>query len=105
MARSYLAARRRRDDLIGAGLFADPGWDILLDLYVNEMEGALISVSSACLASGVATSTALSWIQKLVSRGLVIRERDRRDGRRTFLRLTTEATDAIERWINATFRA
>jgi DNA-binding MarR family transcriptional regulator len=67
------------------------------------VEGRRISVSSACIASGAATSTALDWIRKLEANGLVYRERDANDGRRTFLRISDDAMDAVERWIDTAF--
>jgi DNA-binding MarR family transcriptional regulator len=89
--------------MLEAGLFLDPAWDVLLDLFASEAEGRMISVSSACIASGVPTSTALDWIRKLEGSGLIYRERDPLDGRRTFLRMTRPAAEAVERWLNATF--
>jgi hypothetical protein len=103
IARRYLAARRRRSDLLVPGLFLDPAWDVLLDLFASEVEGRRISVSSACIASGVATSTALHWIRKLETCGLVYRERDQSDGRRTFLRMSMSARAAVERWLDGAF--
>jgi Winged helix DNA-binding domain len=99
LARTYLAARRRRDELLGPGLFADPAWDILLDLFAGQIEGQSISVSSACLAGAVPNTTALGWIVKLEQRGLVTRRPDLKDGRRNFLSLTPEAAAAVEKWL------
>jgi hypothetical protein len=103
LARNYLTARRRRDELLGLNLFADPAWDMLLDLYASAAEGLDISVSSACLASAVPSTTALGWLIKLEQRGLVCRRRDPADGRRTFLNLSPSAATAIEGWLVATF--
>jgi hypothetical protein len=41
-------------------LFADPGWDILLDLYAARQEGKQVSVSSLCIAAAVPPTTALA---------------------------------------------
>jgi hypothetical protein len=102
-ARNYLAARRRREELLGTGLFADPAWDMLLDLYAGQIEGKEVSVSSACMAGAVPSTTALGWVVKLEKRGLLERTPDRTDGRRTFLRLTPSATAAVEQWLEETF--
>jgi hypothetical protein len=37
--RTYLRARRRRDELLGSDVFADPVWDVLLDLFASAVEG------------------------------------------------------------------
>lgn len=86
--------RRRRDRLFG-GLFGEPAWDILLDLFVTEARGKRVAVSSACIASGVSHSTAVRQIEELVRRKLVTRERDERDKRRTYLRLSELAVHKI----------
>lgn len=89
--------------MLAPGLFADPAWDMLLDLFAAHVEGARISVSSACLASGVPSSTALRWIGEMEKHGFVRRHPDATDGRRTFVDITAQAADAVERWLNATF--
>jgi DNA-binding MarR family transcriptional regulator len=76
---------------------------MLLDLYASNIEGQDISVSSACLAGAVPSTTALGWLVKLERRGLVIRMRDPSDGRRTFLSLSPKASAAIEKWLTAAF--
>jgi DNA-binding MarR family transcriptional regulator len=98
-----LAARRQRNEAFGDDLFADPAWDILLDLFVSQAEDVGISVSSACLAAGVASTTALGHLVKLEKRGLVLRQGDPSDRRRTFLRLSPSTTVAIEQWLTETF--
>ena len=103
IARRYLASRRRRCELFASALFSDPAWDMLLDLFAARAEGRRISVSSACIASGVATSTALRWVTQLEADGLVKRRPDPRDGRRTFLEISVDAAESVERWLNATF--
>jgi DNA-binding MarR family transcriptional regulator len=81
--------RRRRDRMFG-GMFGEPAWDILLDLFVMDAKGKRVPVSSACIASGASHSTALRQIDELVRCRLVMRERDEHDKRRTYLTLTDE---------------
>lgn len=97
--------RRRRAEISSAPVFADPCWDMLLDLFVQTTNGVNVSVSSACLASGVACTTALGHVIKLEREGLVVRTADDRDRRRTFLRLTPGAASAIRQWLAETFVA
>jgi hypothetical protein len=103
IARRYLASRRRRSELFEPGLFADPAWDMLLDLFAANAEGRTVSVSSACLAAGVAPSTAAGWLRQLERQGLVTRHPDPADGRRALLEIGPDASLGIERWLNATF--
>jgi DNA-binding MarR family transcriptional regulator len=104
IARHYLLARRRRERLFPEGLFADPAWDILLDLFACEAEGRRLSVSDACLAANVPPTTALRWLAQLEARGLVERQPDPADGRRVFVTLRTPARDAVLEWLRATFK-
>lgn len=97
--------RRRRTDKLGDQLFADPSWDMLLDLYVQGTEGIDVSVSSACHASGVPCTTALGHVTKLERRGLIVRCADNRDRRRTLLRLRPHAAAAVRQWLTETFVA
>ena len=57
LARTLYAARRMRAKLFGdADLFAEPAWDILLDLYTAHCEGKLLPVTSACIGAFPTTS-------------------------------------------------
>ena len=69
-------------------LFVDPAWDLMLDLLIAEAQGRLVSTSAACLASGVAASTALRYIHLLERHGLLRRVPDRSDARRLLVQLT-----------------
>lgn len=91
-----LKARKLRHRVIGAGLFADPAWDMLLELYAAEIGQRKISVSSLCLASGSPGTTAMRHIGRICSQGLVSRERDPLDGRRWFVRLTPEGIRRLD---------
>jgi DNA-binding MarR family transcriptional regulator len=92
----YLKLRQRRELLLGEDLFADPAWDVLLDLFVAEHAGRKVSVSSACLAAGVPLSTALRWLSKLENKGLIVRRPDELDARRTHVQLTDDAVERIQ---------
>jgi DNA-binding MarR family transcriptional regulator len=89
--------RLRRNKLLGANLFRDPAWDMLLELFVSEQNGKKISVSSLCLASGVPPTTALRHLQRLEAHHMIYREGDKSDDRRCWVRPTAKAMDGIER--------
>jgi predicted transcriptional regulator len=94
-ARIYYAERRRREKHLPGKLFGEPAWDILLDLFICAGEGKPVFVSSACLAANVPQTTALRRIQILEEHGLVEREGDSGDNRRTIVRLTPEGHAAM----------
>lgn len=73
LAAAIYDARRERDSFFPEGLFADPAWDILLDLYVARCLGKPISVSSACIGASVPATTGLRWLDRLVGLGFVRR--------------------------------
>ena len=97
-----LRARRLRDRHFPGELFADPAWDMLLDLMAARLAGERVSVSSLCIAAAVPPTTALRWIRNLTAQGLFEREADRDDARRIFIRLSDEGARAMEQWFAAT---
>ncbi|WP_339345533.1 MarR family winged helix-turn-helix transcriptional regulator [uncultured Sphingomonas sp.] len=99
--RDVLRARRLRDRFFGTGLFEDPAWDMLLDLFAAALEGTQVSVSSLCIAAAVAPTTALRWIGKLTAADLLHRHPDPQDRRRAFVSLSPAAQDAMYRYVAA----
>lgn len=99
--RSLIRIRRMRDHIMPDGLFADPAWDILLDLMAARLEGTRVSVSSLCIAAAVPPTTALRWIRQLTDQGLLERQADARDARRVFIALSNEGARLIEQWLAA----
>lgn len=95
LAASELRQRRFRERIFPPGLFGDPAWDILLDLFVAEARGNRVSVTDACLAAAVPMTTALRWVRQLESVGLVVRRADERDARRAWLVLTQRGTELV----------
>lgn len=98
LVRTVQAARNRRIALFGEGLFSDPAWDILLELYASHLEQRRTSISSVYLTSSVPASTALRWIAKLEQDGLVCRSEDPLDARRSWIALTSDGVDRMRRF-------
>jgi len=91
LSRNVYMERRRRNRLFGnSEIFGEPAWDIMLDLFTAAKEHKRVSVTSACIAADVPTSTALRWLTVLEQKGLVIRESDSSDARRIFVRLSAD---------------
>ncbi|MBA4353928.1 MAG: transcriptional regulator [Novosphingobium sp.] len=94
--------RRKRDAASGRkGLFGEPGWDILLDLYIAERRKTELQVSSVCLDSGVPSTTVLRWIARLEREGLIYRRADNADARRRYVRLTDNGRDMMRAVLTA----
>jgi hypothetical protein len=102
--RSIIRARRLRDQFFGTDLFADPAWDMLLDLMAAKLEGQQVAVSSLCIAAAVPATTALRWIKALVDRGLFLRVGDPQDGRRIHIELADEAASALDSYLRTAQR-
>ena len=89
--RKYFLRRRRNKILFDVSdLFHDPAWDILLDLFIASETNAHISVSSACIASGVPPTTALRAISVMEKRGIITAGSDPFDARRRYVSLSDD---------------
>ena len=96
--RSIIRARRLRGRFFSEELFADPAWDMLLDLLQAEVSHLRVPVSSLCIAAAVPATTALRWLKSLVDQGLFVRRADPHDGRRVFVELAPDASRALHRY-------
>lgn len=99
-ARKLYLERRRRDSWFGQGLFADPAWDILLDLYACEAEGRRVSISDASIAACVPATTSLRWLGQLEKLELVQRISDHHDRRRVWMTLSEMGRAAVEGYLS-----
>lgn len=93
--RTMLRLRRQRDHLFAGELFADPAWDMMLDLMAARIERLKVAVSSLCIAAAVPPTTALRWIRTLTELGIFVRVADPTDGRRIFIELSDAAANAV----------
>ncbi len=98
--------RRKRDEASEKkALFGEPGWDILLDLYIAQRRRMEIQVSSVCLDAGVPSTTILRWIARLEKEGLIYRIADNADARRRYVRLTEEGHQMMRRILSELSRS
>jgi hypothetical protein len=96
--RRVIRARRLRSRFFPEDLFADPAWDMLLDLLQAELSHLRVPVSSLCIAAAVPATTALRWLKTMVADGLFIRRSDPHDGRRVFVELAPDTRNALNRY-------
>lgn len=102
--RAMIRARRLRELYFAADLFADPAWDMLLDLMAARLERRQVAVSSLCIAAAVPPTTALRWIKLLTDQGILIRIADPSDGRRVFIELADSAAEGMMNYLAAAQR-
>ena len=92
------AMKRLRSQYFPSDLFSDPCWEMLLDLYDAHLAEAEVTVTSLGAASGVPQTTALRRMDTLQGHGLIVREGDHEDKRRTIIRLTDGGLAAVEKF-------
>ena len=96
--RAVIRARRLRARYFPEDMFADPAWDMLLDLLQAEIAQLRVPVSSLCIAAAVPATTALRWLKTMVGEGLFVRRADPHDGRRVFVELAPQTSHALRRY-------
>lgn len=99
--RAVIRLRRLRDRFFQAELFADPAWDMLLDLTAARLERVRVAVSSLCIAAAVPPTTALRWIRTMTDAGILVRVADPADARRVFIELSDGAHHAMQGYFRA----
>ena len=98
VVRAVIRARRLRGRFFSEELFADPSWDMLLDLLQAETAQLRVPVSSLCIAAAVPATTALRWIKTMTEQGMFVRRADPHDGRRVFVELAPATSNAMHRY-------
>lgn len=100
-ARATLRRRLLRRQLIGAEeLFGEPAWEMLIDLFIHEGEGKLLSTSDLCVTSTIPMSSALRLVQKLCDAGLIDRFPDLMDARRSLVRLRPDTAHRLRAYFS-----
>jgi len=101
LARRISQWRRKRDSLFQPVVFADPEWDVLLDLFVQGGFGRKVSMSSLCIAASVPATTALRCINAMIEQGVLAKSRDENDGRRILIELTPDTRARMRAWLSS----
>lgn len=94
-ARIIYRNRRLRNRHFDDDLFAEPSWDILLDLFIADEAGESISVSSACIGSAAPHATALRHLGLMQRKGLVERSAHPHDRRCQQVNITATAAASM----------
>lgn len=74
----------------------NPGWRILVELYIAQGEGKPLSISDAGHVSGIPIATALRWLTLLQEHDMLERLPDVRDRRRYWLSLSPKGQSIVE---------
>jgi DNA-binding MarR family transcriptional regulator len=100
VARRLYLERRIRDETIACSFLNEGVWDLLLDLYACSASGERVSITSACAAACIPTTTAHRLITKLERSGMVRRELEECDRRVRYVLLTNEAAEMMSRFLH-----
>lgn len=95
-ARRLYRLRRMRDQAFGPGLFGEPAWDLLLDLYIAASEPRPVSVIATSIAASVAADD-VRWLDLLEEHGLVERVNAKGEMSRAIVTLSATAFDRMTR--------
>jgi DNA-binding MarR family transcriptional regulator len=87
--------------VFGDDLFADPAWDMLLELYAAQLGQRRVATSDVCIGAAVPATTALRWIEKLNQKDLIRRRKDPSDARRIWVELSAEGVLLMQRYFES----
>lgn len=105
-ARCLERARQERARFFPADLFGEPGWSLILDLYIAHHERRMVNTSGACFGANVPQTTGLRWLEKLEAAGLIVRRPHPQDTRFVMIELSPDAVrrmsallETMQSWI------
>ena len=97
LAKRIRDVRDKRRAFLEPEVFGEPGWDILLSLFIAANEGYRMKIAAVCNESGVSDTTAQRWLVSLQELGLIEKRRNPLDARSTFVELTPEGLEKMRR--------
>jgi len=101
LAKGIIRARNARTRFFPRGLFSEPAWDILLELYAAELAQRRVAAGQLCSHAGLAPTTGLRWLGILEASRLIMRHADPLDARRSFVALSSEGQQAMESYFDS----
>lgn len=96
-----IEARNDRANYFPEDMFADPAWDILLELTLAEQRQHRVTVTNLCVGSRVPQTTALRWIKHMTDLGWLVRRDDPLDARRKFVELSRETSGRMRAYLSS----
>ena len=81
-------------------LFGEPAWDMLLDLFIQKIDGRRVATTSLCLGANVPQTTALRYIALLEEQGLVLRYTPPDDRRLALIDYTPDGYKRMRQYLS-----
>ena len=100
VARAILEDRRRRERIFNEGMFGEPAWELLLNLYVMDKDGPRLTIGRLIDSTKCAQTTALRWLLYLQDQELIVKQEHPGDARTAFVSLTNKARDALDHYLS-----
>lgn len=97
--KAIIRARAERFNFFPQALFADPAWDILLELALAEEQQRRVSTSALCAGAHVPATTAARWIKSMEEQGWLERLDCRFDARVKYVQLTRHASSKLRAYL------
>ena len=72
LAAAILDFRRSRLKILPAELFAEPAWDLLLELFLADAEGRRLTARQVCERSNIPPPVMSRWLKHLSQSGFVV---------------------------------
>ena len=76
LAHLILAFRRIRPEELPCGLFAETGWEMMLELFLADAKGMRITGREICERNNARPNIASRWLQHLSAEKLVVGDGD-----------------------------
>lgn len=100
IASAMYGLRRLRAKYFDPSLVAEPGWDMLLDLFIASTRGVRVATTSLCLAARVPQATGLRWIAVLQKHSLVRRYKALDDHRLKLVEITPQGFRLMRQYLS-----
>jgi DNA-binding MarR family transcriptional regulator len=100
VARALLDDRKRRSAIFNPGMFGEPAWELLLNLYITDQGGPRLTIGKLIQVAGLPQSTSLRWLDYLEDQKLIVRNEHPTDARTAFVELTDKAREALASYLS-----
>ena len=102
VAEAIIEDRRRRAEIFNPSMFGEPGWELLLALFVMDQRGPKLTIGRLAQVAATKLTTALRWLDYLEDQNLVRRELHPNDARTAFIELTDKARESMRLYLSET---
>ncbi|WP_267395747.1 MULTISPECIES: helix-turn-helix domain-containing protein [unclassified Sphingomonas] len=103
IAEAVHAARQRRATAFPklVNLMDGPCWDILLSVFIADQRNERLMITTAATRTLASKTTVMRHLELCHELGMVIRLADERDRRKVYLKLSAEATEAMQEYLES----